>query len=149
MVQLGINSVTGGTITTVSLLNVVDVPASADQIRIGAVVKAIFIELWILAGSQQPGSFTITVEKVVGDGTPMDFLQSALLHDYPNKKNILYTTQGVSPDANGNPVPILRQWIKIPKGKQRFGQGDALFMNLSANVEDMTFCGVNIYKEYY
>ncbi len=77
----------------------------------------------------------------------MTFTNSATLDSYTNKKNLLYITQGVSPDANGNPVPVLRQWFKIPKGKQRFGLADALILNLSANVEDMTHCGVFIYKE--
>lgn len=77
----------------------------------------------------------------------MTFTNSATLDSYSNKKNVLYTTQGLTPDANGNPIPFVRQWFKIPKGKQRFGLTDSLVLNISANVEDVTHCGLMIYKE--
>ncbi len=140
----------GGTLfanTVVFAREIKDV-ANANHIVQGSVVKAIYVELWILAGSQQPGSFTITVEKVPAAAPAMTFLQNAQLSDYPNKKNILYTTQGVSGDANTNPIPVIRSWIKIPRGKQRFGLDDKININYSANVEDMTICGVIIYKAY-
>ena len=123
--------------------------AGSVQVREGAIISAVYIEMWILAGSSQPGSFTISLEKRIGGQPAMTFLNSATLDSYPNKKNILYTTQGLSPDANGNPVPIMRGWYKIPKGKQRFGLSDSLILNMSANVEDMSHCGVFIYKEQY
>ena len=138
----------GGTILDTTLVVAVDAPTTSVQVEQGSIVKAVFVELWILAGSQQPGSFTFTIEKLSGGQPQMTFLQGAQLYDYPNKKNILYTTQGVVGDANTNPTPIFRDWIKIPKGKQRFGLGDKLSWNLQANVEDMTHCGLAIYKEY-
>jgi len=140
-----------GTITNVVLARTVDasnLTGLASEIATGTVLKAIYVEIWILAGAQQPGSFTVTVEKKVASTALMSFAQSATLNSYTNKKNILYTTQGVSPDANGNPVPVVRQWIKIPKGKQRFGLNDQVVLNLSANVENMTHCGLGIFKAY-
>ncbi len=105
--------------------------------------------MWLLAGSQQPGSFQLTLEKISSNAPDMTHNDSTLLHDYGNKKNILYTTQGLVGDANTNPSPLLRQWFKIPKGKQRFGLGDKLNLNLSSFAENITSCGVIIYKEYY
>ena len=148
-VQQGIDSIMGGTIKNNSLVVGVAAPATAsNQVLEGSVVKAVFIEYWLLAGSQQPGSITLTVMKRVGDSPHMSFTDSATLHTYPNKKNILYTTQGLTPDANGNPIPFVRMWVKIPKGKQRMGLGDQIVVNISANVENATICGVAIYKEY-
>ncbi len=151
IVQMGINSVMGGTINNVELLrsvNVSDVTGLANQVTVGTEVKAVYIELWLLVGQQQPGSITVSFEKKIADSTVMSFTDSASLHTYGNKKNVLYITQGITPDANGNPIPFLRQWVKIPKGKKRMGLGDQLRLNISANVEDCTFCGLVIYKGY-
>ena len=149
-VQTGIDSVMAGTVKSENLVQgrrSVDV-TSAFQVVEGSVVKAVYVEVWILAGSQQPGSFTFTIEKIPANQDPPTFLQMATFQDYPNKKNILYTTQGVSPDANGNPVPIYRGWVKIPRGKQRIGLFDRILWTLSANVEAHTFCGMATYKDY-
>ncbi len=148
--QIAINSVMGGTLTIVKAIHAKqDADAIVpEEVDIGTTIKAVYIELWILAGSQQPGSFTVSVEKLNGSLPTMTFADSALMHTYTNKANVLYTTQGVSPDANGNPVPIIRTWIKIPRGKQRFALNDKLHINMSANVEDMTHCGLVIFKGY-
>ncbi len=77
--------------------------------------------------------------------------QIAALHDYANKKNILFTAQGLVTPTDGGQVPVLRGWYKIPKGKQRFGLGDRLFLtirNNNAAAIDINFCGLAIYKEY-
>ncbi len=149
-VQQGITQVTAGTMHTLVVVQarkLSDVTA-ANQVVEGSVVKAVFVELWSLSGSQQPGSVTMTVEKQQGNSDPMTFSESADLMSYRNKKNIFYTTQGLVGDANSNPTPFYRSWIKIPKGKQRFGLYDQLNINFSANLEDQTICGVNIYKSY-
>ena len=72
------------------------------------------------------------------------------MNSYANKKNILYTTQGVLGDTNSNPIPAMRGWFKIPKGKQRFGLGDKLNLNITSLTADgMENCGIFIYKEYF
>ncbi len=123
-------------------------PVDAREVQVGTTVKAFYFEIWLLAGSQQPGSITVTVEKIPANASLPTFTDMATLNVYPNKKNILYTTQGLTPDANGNPIPFVRQWIPIPKGKQRFGLDDKMVFTISANVEDCTFCGLVIYKGY-
>ena len=149
-VQQGIDEVLAGTIRNLTLVRSVSgVPAGSSQVKEGAIISAIFIEMWFQAGSQQIGSVTATLEKRIGSMAAMTFLDSATLDDYTNKKNIFYTTQGLTPDANGNPLPLLRQWFKIPKGKQRFGLEDSLILNMSANVENLSICGVAIFKEQF
>ncbi len=150
IVQQGIDTVMGGTMQNITVVNAVSNPDGdiSVQCEQGSIIKAIYFEMWLLAGSQQPGSITVTCEKVIANVAPMTFLQGSQLYTYPNKKNILYTTQGLTPDANGNPIPFIRQWIKIPRGKQRFGLNDKINFNIQANVEDATHCGLFIYKEY-
>ncbi len=75
----------------------------------------------------------------------------AALHDYANKKNILFTAQGLLTPTDGGQVPVVRGWYKIPKGKQRFGLTDQLFVSIrnnNATSIDINFCGLAIYKEY-
>ncbi len=145
-------SVPVGTVT--NLIEIVAVAlnlvTNATDVRAGAVVKAIFVELWINADSgSSNATFNITVEKTSGGQPNMTFAQSIGLMAYPNKKNILYTTQGLVGGTTNNAVPILKQWFAIPKGKQRFGVGDELRVNLSAITLGLTVCGISIYKEYY
>jgi len=149
-VAMAINSVMAGTINNIVLVDAVAAGGiSADRHVIeGSIIKAVYIELWLLTGGQQPGSVIVTTEKIPANAPAMTITNASLLTDYDNKKNILYTTQGLVGDANTNPVPFLRQWIAIPKGKQRFGLADRFVLNISAVAEDQTFCGIAIYKEY-
>ncbi len=121
------------------------------EVRAGAVVKAIYIELWMFANSvTAQASFNITVEKTKGGQPIMTFTQANNLGSYPNKANILYTTQGlVGNEGQNQPLPILKQWIAIPKGKQRFANGDQLRVNIAAITTGVQLCGISIYKEYY
>ncbi len=121
---------------------------AVDEVVEGATVKAVYIELWILDTSND-GSFVITVSKVPILNTGPTFTNMNSLGTYVNKKNILYTTQGLSPNNGvGNPVPIIRQWIKIPKTKQRFGLGDSLVLTIANNgLNDLEYCGFTTYKE--
>ncbi len=118
-----------------------------DEVVEGAVVKAVFIEMWILDTSAD-GSFVISLEKRPGGVAAMNFTNSNTLGTYNNKRNLLYVTQGLSPNNGvGNPVPIIRQWFKIPKGKQRFGLGEKLMLNITNNgLNDLEFCGFMTYK---
>jgi len=121
---------------------------AVDEVIEGAVVKAVYVEMWIL-DSSNAGSFVITLEKRPSGLGGIAFAGMNALGTYNNKKNILYTTQGLSPnDAVGNPIPIIRQWFKIPKGKQRFGLKDELVLNIANNgLNDLEFCGFFTYKE--
>ena len=119
-----------------------------DEVPEGSVVKAVFVELWLLDTSVD-GSFVVTLVKNPGGLAPMTFASSNALGSYVNKRNILYCTQGLSPNNGvGNPVPIIRQWFKIPKGKQRFGLSERLVLNITNNgLNDLEFCGFFTYKE--
>ncbi len=122
---------------------------AVDEVLEGAIVKAVFIELWLLDSSND-GSFIVNVAKFASGRGAMTFADSNALGTYDNKKNILYVTQGLSPNNGvGNPVPIIRQWIKIPRTKQRFGLGDALRITITNNgLNNLEFCGFFTYKEY-
>ncbi len=119
------------------------------EIEEGAIVKAVYIELWVI-GSVSNQFFTIILDKSTGGAAAATFTQMTDLFTYPNKKNILYTTQGLaSNDGIAAPIPVIRQWFKIPKGKQRFGLKDKLILSIASRGSDeIIFCGFATYKEY-
>ena len=139
-----------GTLDSINIANVVENPQSDVAIQIGAgtTLKAVFVEMWFMTTDNQPGSANVTLEKVSSGASLMTFAEQSVLHTYKNKKNVLYTTQGLVGDANTNPMGLIRQWIAIPKGKQRFGLGDNLVLNIAAITGSVNHCGLFIYKAY-
>ncbi len=123
----------------------------SNEVRIGSSVKAIFIEKW-LAGTEAAGTkstYVLIVEKQPANATDPTAGNMAALDSYANKKNILFTSMGVINDSASTGTPVLRQWIKIPKGKQRFGTGDTLKLSVFAQSSAQLRCGVSIFKEYW
>ncbi len=148
--QIPIDTVMGGSITNLIFARAKqDFDATvADEMQVGATVKAVYIELWAQADAQNIGSVTITVEKLMGTSALMTTVDSAFLHGYLNKNNVLYTTQGLIGENDTNPIPFLRMWIKIPRGKQRMAINERLVLNISANLQNVIHCGTIIYKSY-
>ncbi len=147
-VQIPIAAVAMGAINNQKVITSVAQPTLAVNVLQGSVVKAVYVEIWLLAGAMDEGSFTLAIEKKPSQAPDMTAAEGADLFNYTNKKNILYTTQGIIGDQNTNPVPVIRTWIKIPKGKQRFGFGDEFVVNILANLESLSFCGLVVFKEY-
>ncbi len=147
------------TLSNVSTLTEVDsimvhaigtgVAASPNEVVEGAIVKAVYLEMWVI-GSSSNQFFTMIVHKTPNDGDPATFTEMTSLGTYINKKNILFTSQGLaSNDGIAQPVAVHRSWIRIPKGKQRFGLGDKLLFQIaSRGSATITFCGFATYKEY-
>ncbi len=150
IVQTTLSTVLAGQVGTVTFINATQggSPTLANLVDVGTTVKAIFVEYWLLAAAAQPTTATIIIEKLQNGQEAANATEMGDLYTYTNKRNILITHQGIVPDANSNPVPIIREWIKIPKGKQRFGLGDTLRMTIKSITEDTEFCGLAIYKAY-
>ncbi len=115
----------------------------------GSTVKAVFLELWA-EGTTADQFFTFIIVKLPGGLGNPTFTEMTDLYTWDNKKNILFTSQALaSNDGVGNPLPLFRGWIKIPKGKQRFGLGDTLsFLLASRGDASINYCGFATYKEY-
>ncbi len=124
---------------------------TAFEVVEGSVLKAVYVERWLNGDSSvEPGpSFVLIVEKSQSANVEPSFTNMTTLDNYENKKNILYTTQGILSSNTGNPTPVVRQWIKIPKSKQRFGLQDKLRVVIAAiGAETLNGCGLTIYKSY-
>ncbi len=126
--------------------------STPSGINEGAIVKACYVEFWVSQDSASVvGSYTIALYKNPGGTSTMASANLAAIHDYQNKKNILFTAQGLLTPNDGGQVPVLRQWYKIPKGKQRFGLKDSLMLSIRNNnaaAIDINFCGLAVFKEY-
>ena len=149
-VQASLTTVTTGVTNSTLLVSAVESTTAnlVNEVPEGSVVKAVFLEIWAI-GSVSNQFFTAILEKTPAGSAAATTAQMAALGTYANKKNILYTTQGLaSNDGIAAPIPIIRQWFKIPKGKQRFGLGDNLRFNItSRGSDDIIICGFSTYKE--
>ncbi len=134
-----------------TLIDSVDTPATGtvDEVVEGAIVKAIFVELWVIDQGAD-ASFSINLAKFPSGLGAMSYANAIALGTYENKKNVFYATQGLTPnDGIAQPVPLIRQWFKIPKSKQRFGLGDKIRLTIAnAGLQDLYYCGMVTYKEY-
>ena len=136
---------------SISLADVTANATATDPVEIdaGTIIKAVYVELWISSQANNVGQMNAIVSKAT-QNAGISFANMQNLHSAPFKRNIFYTTQGLTPDSNANPTPFIRQWIKIPKGKQRFGVGDTLVLtvgNLNPTT-DIDMCGFMLYKAY-
>lgn len=123
-------------------------PTADYEVKEGSIIKAIYIEYWVTSDDATQGSIVLSVEKIPGGNITMSYAESIALNDYSNKKNIFYVTQGITNPLTGGSLPFIRQWVKIPKGKQRMGLGDILSINISGITNGANICGLAIYKEY-
>ncbi len=148
---MSLSTVTTGALTSTELISGVDTAAKSGVTHVeeGATVKAIYIELWVI-GSVSNQFFTITLAKYPSNTNVQTVAEQAALGDWDNKRNIFYTTQGLaSNDGIAAPIPVIRQWFKIPKGKARMGLGDKVRLVVaSRGSDDIIFCGFATYKEY-
>ncbi len=120
-----------------------------DEVEEGNSVKAVFLEEWIRSSETSPGSFVAALYKVPGGGTGFSTANMAALHDAENKKNILWTSQGLVNDQDADALGMMRGWYKVPKSKQRMGLGDRILLTIFAQgAIDLVICGFATYKEY-
>ncbi len=128
------------------------VSTTPSAVEVGSSIKAVYVELWLgNASATVVGSYTTILVKNPGGNAPATSTNLAALHDYDNKKNILFTSQALVPPTDGGQVMVMKGWYKIPKGKQRFGLGDRLDLvtrNNNATSIDVNGCGLGVFKEY-
>ncbi len=145
-------TVASGAREGVVLIDATAAPATSatSDVKEGSIVKAAFIELWVKsnASAGTDTKFQFQLEKVPAGQVGISFTQMNNLSAYDNKKNTLFYSQGVLGDLTTQAIPVVRQWFKIPKGKQRFGLGDRLIMNITATGAEINTCGFSTYKEY-
>ncbi len=147
-------SITTDTFNTVQVMFLADAVAVVDknlvyEVEEGSSIKAIFIEMWIKSsGSTGLASGQWCLFKKGGDTTDPSTTDMAALNDWDNKKNIIAMGMGLFNDNSADGVAVIRQWIKIPKSKQRFGLGDKLRIAFFNPAVSTNRCGFALYKEY-
>ncbi len=116
----------------------------------GAIVKAIYVERWVMASqaTTDPITYVYVIMKLPNDVIAPTAAQLNNLMAYTNKSNILFTAMAIVGEAaTNNAVPIHRGWIMIPKGKQRMALGDRIITAITS-LDNLSVCGFETYKEY-
>ncbi len=151
IVQDSLFTVAGGGITPRLQCQAVNVTAAnnPNEVREGAIISAVYLEYWVTSDDTNMSTVVVTLEKKNVNQTAMTVGASAALHSYDNKKNILAIHQGLFNANPGVAQSVFREWIKIPKSKQRFGLGDQLVINFFAQTIGLNACGFTLYKEQY
>ncbi len=148
-------SIASGSVSAHVVVDSTTAPGNATSADVteGSIVKAVHLEYWLNSDGATGTTvqFVLIVEKVPANQSSATAVNLLNLGAYENKKNILYTTQGnlgASVDGQSS-VPILRAWVLIPKGKQRFGLSDRLVVSMEpVGSVGAAFCGLATYKEY-
>ncbi len=152
MVNIENAQIATGNVSSIELVQAVGQTAVTNTTDVveGSIVKTVYVEMWLksFAGAGEDVKFQLVLEKLPINSDPITFAQMNNLMNYANKKNILYTSQGVLGDNSTQSIPITRQWHSIPKGKQRFGLGDELVLTISATSATLQRCGLCIFKEW-
>ncbi len=141
-------------IASIVIVDAVVAPATANSFNVkeGSLVKAIHYELWLISQGAT-GTFTqfdVIIEKVPSNQDSVTAAQIVNLGAYTNKKNILFSSQGVigaGVDGQGA-LPVIRGWLLIPKGKQRMGLSDRIVLSFSPTGQTTNNCGLFTYKEW-
>ncbi len=150
IVQFSLFAIASGAITNLVLAAAAAVPTTATQVREGAIISAIYIEMWITSDDDaSAGSSIVTMEKLPNGLVAMTAAQSASLNTYTNKSNILYTQMGLTPNKLTYPMATIKGWFKIPKGKQRMALTDGILLNIHGQSNGLAACGFCIYKEQF
>ncbi len=147
IVQVPVVTVASGFVGHQAIANAVDAPAVANtsDVNIGSKITAVYVELWV-HGDISEATVVCTITKRVAGIAAATFTQMNNLMAWDNRPNILQIHQGLLP-TSGNVVPVFREWIKIPKGKQKMRIGDKLTISVAATGTEVHFCGFFVYKE--
>ncbi len=151
-VQLENATIASGAARGNGIIDAVVAPAASNtrDVREGAIVKAFFLEIWVKsnASAGTDTKFQLAIEKAPAGVVSLTFTQMNNLQAYDNKKNILFYSQGVIGDLTTQAIPIVRNWFKVPKGKQRMGLGDRIVVTTTSTGAEVNHCGFTTYKEY-
>ncbi len=120
--------------------------SAASSVYEGCVVKAVYLDFWVSATTDLKTGTWVVLKRPANVAAPTA-AEMINLGSYLNKKNIFNSGQGLLP-TNGNVMNIYKGWIKIPKGKQRFGLGDKLQLIFTPTGTTGHLCGLSTYKEY-
>ncbi len=139
--------VASGARTNFLVLDVDNDFTNAGSVRQGASVKAVYIEMWIDGVTASKTAYGAVI-KLVSAVAALTYTEILNMGTYANKKNVLSQHQGLAP-SGGNIVPLFREWVLIPKGKQRMGKGDSIKITISATGTNVNVCGFAVFKEYF
>ncbi len=151
ILNLSLFAVASGAINNQNLAVAVIAPDAntAGEVREGAIISAVYVEMWLTSDDTAAGTCITTLEKIPANGASMTAANSAALDSYKNKNNIFHIQQGLLAPNIQYPTAVIKGWFKIPRGKQRFALGDSLVLNTHGQSNGLAGCGFVLYKEQF
>ncbi len=139
--------VTGGTITNVDVaVTVNDYTGTANEVPIGCKISSVYLFIQILPalGTANVDWFIAKAPNAVITALPVPGATGGTLE----RKYILHEEKGIPGNAGDGAYPLtFKGVIKIPKGRQRFGEGDRIRIRVRG-ADDYNACVKCIYKFY-
>ncbi len=137
--------VTGAAITTVTLAKTTnDYAGAVDEVPIGAKVSSVYLFVQILPALGTANVDWYIWKKPLGVVGPVPGATGGTTQ----RKFILHEEKGIPGNAGDGAYPLtFKGVIKIPRGKQRFAEGDFLELKLRG-ADDYNACVKCIYKFY-
>lgn len=144
IVQHSVASVAAGARSIETVASVVNIRTTSNtDVLEGSKVFTVYLERWI-EGQAAGANFGLAVIKLASGNAGPNYANCTNLNDWGGKNNILYMTYGIV--GTTNPVPVVREWIKIPK--KRMALGDTIIVVIWSQSGGVDHCGHDIYKEY-
>ncbi len=125
-------------------------PVNTFDVKEGSKISAFYVEMWYkgAGASDADTQFNVAIYKNPQGSETMTASNLLNMMAYDNKRNIIFASQGVIGGiGGGQAIPAVRQWFKIPKGKQRMGLKDSWQIAFTTTGEGCQKCGVFVYKE--
>ncbi len=142
------------TVSTVGLLNVTTgaawVDSANDSVPIGCTVSSMYISVFVfLDGAIGATTPVIDWFFAKSPGNSLTFPEPGATGGNENRRWIMHEEKGLAPsiDDGGTPM-VFKGVLKIPKGRQRMGNDDSVFISLKSEGHPGFFCVKAIYKFY-
>lgn len=137
--------VTGGTTSAVSLATVVnDYVGTVGTCETGSTIKSIYIFVQVLPALGTANVDWYVIKRPTGVGSPTPGATGGTVQ----RKYILHEEKGLPGNAGDGAYPLtFKGVIKIPRGRQRFAEGDFLQIQIRG-ADDYNACVKCIYKVY-
>ncbi len=136
--------VAAGTTTVVSLASVVnDYTGAVGTVETGSKIKFIYLFVQIISATGTANNDFYIQKSPFG----VPFPTPGATGGDTSRKYILHEEKGIPGNAADGAYPLtFKGVVKIPRGRQRFGEGDVLVLVLRGAVDIHNICVKSIYK---
>ncbi len=149
-----LGSTVASTVSTIAIADATSgaawIDAADTSVPIGSTISSIYLSLFIWL-NESVGVNTPIIDWFFAKnpGTNLSFPEPGATGGNDNRRWIMHEEKGLAPDiGNGGAPMVFKGVLKVPKGRQRMGNDDRLFISLLTENHVAFFCLKSIYKFY-